>query len=115
MGITRLGAPATWPARCLLVGADADMMPASSRVGDVPARCRGSISAIVLVPPASVMTTFEPRVEAVNRRHRPSLVPRTTDAESRGLIWKLDVRDACVHVDPRTETSGALDRRPMWV
>jgi hypothetical protein len=71
-----------------VVGADAGMMPASSRGGRCACAVRGPISATVVVPPYSVLTTFEAKVVTINRRHRPSLVLRTSDAESRGIVWK---------------------------
>ena len=64
----------------------------------------GTISAIVVVPPTSRSATVEPKVGVANRRHRPSLVLRTSDAESRSVVLEVlsprSVRDARRSIGP---------------
>jgi hypothetical protein len=73
-----------------VMGADADMMPASSRVGRMCLRGVGNDLSDRRRPTRQREDDFEPKVGAVNRRHRPTLVLRTNVAESRSI--ELEVR-----------------------
>lgn len=99
-------------ARCLALGADVDVTPTSRPRGRCGARGVGDDLSDRHCPTRQREDDFEPQVGAVNRRHRPSLIQRTSDAESRGVDWKPDAREPC---DVRTavtsgRTSGAPDR-----
>jgi hypothetical protein len=101
----------------LVMGADADMMPASSRGGECVCAMWGTTSAIVVIPPRQREDDFEPKVGAVNRRHRPTLVLRTGDAESRGIVLEFLASEIpCeMHGDPSDRTFRCARSKPMRV
>jgi hypothetical protein len=70
------------------MGADADMIASIEPHRRCVCAVWGTISAIDVVPPYSMLMAFEAKIVTINRRHRPSLDLRTSDAESRGIAWK---------------------------